>query len=339
MAGASLFEPVRLNDLTLRNRIAMSPMCQYKADGHDGKIRQWHEIHYLSRAVGGVGLVILEMTNVEPRGRITDGCLGLWNDEQAELLAGLVRSIRQFGAAAGIQIAHAGRKSRVESLEPVAPSAIAHVGLRTPRELTQDEIGALIKGFADAAKRAVDAGFEYIELHGAHGYLINQFLSPATNRRSDEYAAGPRFAVEVVKAVRGVIPEGMPLFMRLSAEEYGEGGYTFLELLAMAADMRGAGVDGFAISSGGNIGAPPSVWPGYQLGYAQEYRRTLGAPIMAVGKLDDPALAESALRSGQADVIALGRALLRNPNWPRVAAQELASGALKLPGEYERGWR
>lgn len=339
MTAPSLFDPIRLNDLELRNRIVMSPMCQYQATDRDGMPQQWHEVHYVSRAIGGVGLVMLEMTNVEPRGRITDYCLGLWNDAQVEPLARLVRSIRQHGAAAGIQIAHAGRKSRVEEGEPVAPSAVAFSGMRTPRALGADEIVALVTAFGDSARRAVAAGFEYIELHGAHGYLINQFLSPATNLRTDEYAAGPRFALEVIGAVRAAMPDGMPLFMRLSAEEYGPDGYSFAGLLDMAPEFMAAGVDGFDISSGGNIGAPTAVYPGYQLGFARQYREKLGVPVMAVGKLEDPALAEYAIRNGQADLIAIGRGLLRSPNWARAAAQVLGSDAVRLPGEYERGWR
>lgn len=333
----SLFDPLTLGNVTLRNRIAMSPMCQYMAV--DGVVQDWHALHYPARALGGVGLVILEMTNVEPRGRITEKCLGLWGDEHVEPLAQLVTAIKGYGAAAGIQIAHAGRKSVVEETEPVGPSALAYPGLRTPRELDPEEIAALVDAFAAVARRAVDAGFEYIELHGAHGYLINQFLSPFSNLRSDEYAAGPRFAEDVIRAVRGVIPAGMPLFMRLSAEEYGDGGYSPGELLAMAPAFLAAGVDGFVTSSGGNTGAVPyHAGPGYQLGYAQRYRRELDVPVMAVGRLEAPALAQSAVRSGQADIIAIGRGLLRNPNWAREASSALGDTTLRLPGQFERAW-
>ena len=330
-----LFDPMSVRDVTFRNRIGMSPMCQYRAHG-DGVPTDWHRAHYRARALGGAGLILTEMTDVEARGRITERCLGLWNDAQRDAFARLIDDVHAEGAKVGIQIAHAGRKSSLAG-EIVAPSAIAFAsGHPTPRALSTAEVEGMVAAFAAAAERAVAAGVDLIELHGAHGYLIQQFLSPVTNRRDDAYGDPARFPLEVIAAVRAGMPAGMPLVLRVSAREVGEGGYDEAFLLPLLGRFVAAGVDLVDVSSGGDAPVRPTAYPGYQLGLARTVRERVGVPVAAVGMLHAPEVAEYAVRSAHADLILVGRGMLRTPYWAHEAAHALGV-AHALPGEYDKG--
>lgn len=338
-----LGQPYRLKSLELKNRIVMSPMCQYSVDAEDGAPNDWHFVHYVSRAVGGTGLIILEMTDVEPDGRITNRDLGLWSDTHIPAYRRLVEAIHRHGAKAAVQIAHAGRKA-LDAEPPVGPwDEPFEPNTKKPRALTTEECRAMIGKFADAARRAVEAGFDTIELHGAHGYLIHQFHSPGINKRKDEFGTDlSRFGAEVVRAVRKVLPADMPLLMRVSAIEYMEGGYGLEHSLDMIRAYRDAGVDLFDISSGGEGGKPgprgPGNYPGYQLPFARAVKEKLGVPVMAVGMLEDPALAEHALAAGDADLVAIARGMLRNPYWAVDALRKL-DGKADVAAPYERAYR
>lgn len=341
---SALGESYRLQNLALRNRIVMPPMCQYSASAKDGMPTEWHRIHYVSRAVGGTGLIIMEMTNVEPDGRITDHCLGLWSQAQAEAFAGIIRECQTYGAKVGIQIAHAGRKAE-DAQQPVAPSAVPiGPGMAAPRALSTAEVEAMVERFRESVRLAVAAGVDTIELHGAHGYLIHQFHSPALNRRDDAYGQeASRFGVEVIRAVKSQMPAGMPLLMRISAVEYMDGGYEEEHMLRVAADYKAAGVDLFHISSGGEgpVGTKrrPANTPGYQLPFARRFREELGLPVIAVGLLDDPALANRALEEGDADLVAVGRGMLRDPYWALHALAATGGAPAELaPRQYQRAF-
>lgn len=335
-----LFEPYRLQGLHLKNRIMMSPMCQYSVWDRDGRPNAWHETHYVSRAVGGAGLIMIEMTDVHPDGRITVHDLGIWEDGQIDAFRRIIDQVHVYGAKAGIQIAHAGRKAESPELRPVAPSAIAFSDrYRVPHALSTAETEDLVEAFYQGARRAVAAGADTVELHGAHGYLIHQFLSPLSNRRDDRYGERTRFAVEVIRAVRSALPAGMPLLMRLSAVEYDPAGYAFADLVEMARELHAVGVDGFDVSTGGNAPAGPDrVFPGYQVPYAAEIRQRLGIPVIAVGMLEDYPLAESVLQRGEADLVAIGRGHLRDPYWANSAALALG-GTVQVPPQYYRAFR
>lgn len=313
----------------------MSPMCQYSVGDEDGAPNLWHMVHYTARAVGGTGLIIFEMTDVEPDGRITVRDLGLWDAAQIEAYRRIIEQIHRYGAKVGIQIAHAGRKATSPELRPVAPSAIAFgPDYRVPAEMTPAEIDATIRAFGEAARRAVAAGVDMIEMHGAHGYLIHQFLSPISNHRRDAWGDYPRFALEAIRAVRAAIPDSMPLSLRVSAVEYDDRGYDFSTLIAYAKQFHEAGVDLFDVSSGGNVPGPrPQIYPGYQVPWAAEIRRRLGVPVIAVGKLESPALAESVLQQGLADLVAVAKGHLVNPHWANAAALELGA-PVQVPEQY-----
>lgn len=338
---ATLFEPWEYKGLQLKNRIMMSPMCQYSVATEDGVPGDWHFVHYVSRAVGGTGLIMMEMTDVEPDGRITVRDLGLWEDRQIPGFLRIVEAVHALGAKIGVQLAHAGRKAQSPSLRPVAPSPLPfEVGGRVPHELTTDECARLVEAFGQAARRAVRAGMDTIELHGAHGYLLHQFMSPYSNRRRDRYGDPLRFPLEVVQAVRAALPSAMPLIFRVSAQEYlppGEG-YDFAWLKAAVERLHRAGVDLFDVSSGGNSPAPPPrVYPGYQVGWAAELKRELGVPVIAVGMLDDPLLAEAVVARREADLVAIGRGMLRHPYWANQAALALQAG-VQVPAQYFRAF-
>ncbi|CAM4454922.1 NADH:flavin oxidoreductase/NADH oxidase [Paenibacillus tarimensis] len=335
--------PFSYKNLELKNRIVMPPMCQYAVEEKDGTPTEWHYVHYVSRAVGGTGLMIIEMTNVEPDGRITDNCLGLWADDQIPAYKRIIEESKKYGAKVAIQIAHAGRKAQ-DAPQPVAPSAIAYDDtFRTPRELTTQEVKEMVDKFADAARRAVEAGVDTIELHGAHGYLIHQFHSPYTNQRTDEYGRDKSlFGVEIIQAVKRVMPEGMPLIMRISAVEYVDGGYDLDYALEIGRRYKEAGVDIFDISTGGE-GAPgarkPANTPGFQVPYAKAFKDKLGVPVIAVGLLEDPQLAAQTLRSGDADMIGVARGMLRNPYWALAAIKETTGRYLEAaPKSYDRAY-
>ena len=334
-----LGEPFEIRGLKLRNRIVMSPMCQYMVDAEDGKPNDWHFVHYTSRAVGGTGLIIIEATGVDPAGRITNRDLGLWSDEHIPHFRKIIDSLHRFGAKVAVQIAHAGRKAQ-DAVPPVAPSPIPFgEGFRTPHELTTEEVRALVDKFAQAARRAVEAGADAVELHGAHGYLIHQFHSPLTNRRTDEYGKDrTRFAAETIRAIKAVLPGDKPLLMRISAVEYVEGGYGLEESVSFCRVYRDAGVDMFDVSSGGeHPKGAAHPYPGYQVPYARVIREQVGVPVIAVGLLDQPALAEHVLASGSADLVAVGRGMLRNPYWAIDALRALGDPA-PVVKPYLRGY-
>lgn len=358
-----LFEPLTLRGLTIPNRAWLSPMCQYSADaeGPDtGAPGDWHVQHLGSRAVGGAGLVMTEATAVSPEGRISPWDLGLWNDRQTEAFRRVAALVKSQGAVPAVQLAHAGRKASTErpwrggaAIAPdqplgwqgVGPSPVAFGALNTPAELSGDAIAAVVRQFADTARRALDAGFEVAEIHGAHGYLLHQFLSPYSNHRTDGYGGSfenrARFALEVVDAVRAVWPQELPLFFRASATDWLEQdpertGWTADDTVRLAKELQAHGVDLLDVSSGGNVpDARIEVGPGYQVPFAARVRSETGLPTAAVGLITEPAQAEQVLTDGHADAVLLGRAMLRDPYWPRHAAPALGD-TLPQPDQYAR---
>lgn len=336
---SKLFEPYTLKNLNLKNRIVMAPMCQYSA-ADDGMATDWHLVHYTTRAVGGVGLILLEATAVEPRGRISANDLGIWQDEQVEGLHMIVETVKQYGAMIGIQLGHAGRKCEAAQETIIAPSPIPFDdNARTPVEMNQGDIDTVVQSFKDGAKRSVAAGFQMIEIHGAHGYLINQFLSPLTNHRQDQYGGRPenrvRFLREIVTAVKQVIPEDMPVCVRVSAEDYVPEGNHPEDLAEMLHLVKDLGIDLVDVSSGAVVPAKIHPYPGYQVRFAETIRALTGLPVMAGGLVTSPLMAEEILRNERADLIFLGRELLRNPYWPLEAAPQVHD-EIPWPKQYER---
>lgn len=352
-----LFQPLTLREVTLPNRIAVSPMCQYSA--RDGLANDWHLVHLGNRASGGAGLILFEATAVSPEGRISPQCLGLWNDQQIEPLRRINRFLDSQGAVPGIQLAHAGRKAGCwrpwdaqrgsVPLEqggwiPRAPSALAFDEQHhTPEAMSSAQIATLIGDFARATERALAAGFRVIELHAAHGYLLHQFLSPLSNQRCDAYGGSfenrTRLLREVTQAVRAVMPEGIPLLVRLSATDWLEGGWCEAETVAISAQLKDLGVDLIDVSSGGLApSAQIPVGPGYQTRFAERVRREAGIATGAVGLITEPAQAEHILRTEQADLVLLARELLRDPNWPLHAAEALGH-CMAWPAQYVRAAR
>lgn len=337
-----LFSPIKIKGLELKNRIVMPPMCQYSVEKKDGTATDWHYVHYVSRAIGGTGLIIIEMTDVEPDGRITDFDLGLWSDDQIPALARIVEACHQHGAKVAIQIGHTGRKA-LDAAVPVAPSAVPFdEQSKTPRALSTDEVKKMVEKFIQSVRRAVKAGFDAIELHGAHGYLIHQFHSPLTNRRTDEYGKEiSRFGKEVIEASKSELPTDMPLILRISAKEYVEGGYGLQESLALSKVYLKAGVDIFHVSSGGEgsigSGGKPGTHAAYQVPLAKVIKQALHVPVIAVGRLEDPILANAVIGNEEADLVAVGRGMLRNPYWALEAAIRL-NKKYPIPMQYERGF-
>ncbi|WP_088104820.1 NADH:flavin oxidoreductase/NADH oxidase [Halalkalibacter urbisdiaboli] len=337
-----LFTPYKIKGLELKNRVVMPPMCQYSVTNKDGIATDWHYIHYVSRAIGGTGFIIIEMTDVEPDGRISDYDLGLWSDEQIPALAKIVDACHQHGAKVAIQIAHAGRKAE-DAAQPVAPSAIPFdENSKTPRALTTEEIKEMVEKFRRAVGRAVKAGVDAIELHGAHGYLIHEFHSAYTNKRTDEYGKDlAKFGREVIHAAKREMPEEMPLIMRISAKEYVDGGYGIEESIAFSKEYQAAGVDMFHVSAGGEgpIAAhgKPGTHVAYQVPLAREIKQALNVPVIAVGRLDEPALANAVIGNEDADLVAVGRGMLRNPYWALEAAAQLNKES-KIPQQYQAGF-
>ena len=350
-----LFRPVSFRSVTARNRIVCSPMCQYSAA--DGIPNDWHFQHLAARAVGGAGIVFAEMTNVEPRGRISTGCLGLWNDQQRDAFARIARFVKAQGAVAGIQLAHAGRKASTArpweggkpilpgsgGWQPVAPSPIPFGdGYAAPQEMDEKTIAATVAKFAESARRAREAGFEVIELHGAHGYLISSFLSPIANRRADRYGGSfdnrIRFLVEVVDAVRSEWPDDKPLFVRISCTDWMEGGWDIEASVKLAQLLKAGGkVDLIDCSSGGvDPRQKVSPHPGYQVPFAAAIRSRTGISTGAIGMISSPEMAEQIIAGGQADLVIMARALLNDPYWPLHAAKALKF-KLPWPPQYERG--
>lgn len=336
---AKLFEPLTIKNTTFKNRIVMAPMCMYQSDHEDGQVTDWHRVHYPTRAVGQIGLIIVEATAVQPQGRISMRDLGIWDDSHVEGLAEIVRLMKQNGAKTGIQLAHAGRKADLE--EPIqSPSAIAfNEKYQTPHAMTTEEIKETVQAFKEGARRSKEAGFDVIEIHAAHGYLINQFLSPLSNKRTDEYggSADNRYRIlrEVIDAVNEVW-DG-PLFVRISATDHTEGGMTPEHYVEMAQWMKQQGVDLIDVSSGALVPAQISVYPGYQVQYAETIKN--GTPIAtgAVGLITSPLHAEEILQNGRSDMIFLARELLRDPYWAYTASKELDAD-IEAPTPYKRGW-
>jgi NADPH2 dehydrogenase len=339
---AHIHTPFQLKGLALKNRIVMAPMCQYSVEAKDGKPNDWHFVHYVSRAVGGTGLIIMEMTDVEPDGRITDYDLGLWSDEHIPAFARIISEVKKYGAKIGIQIGHAGRKAE-DAEVPVAPSAIAVSDkYKTPRALTTEEAKQLVQKYKEAARRAVEAGVDTIEIHGAHGYLIHQFHSPSINKREDEYGQDlAKFGVEVIQAMKSVMPEEMPLLFRISAVEYIDGGYGLDHSIELCRRYKEAGVDMFHISSGGEgpIGKErkPGNYPGFQVPMARAIKEALDVPVIAVGMLEEPKLAEATIANGDADLVGIARGMLRDPYWALHAIQAV-TGEVTPPKQYVRGF-
>ncbi|MDH3287889.1 MAG: NADH:flavin oxidoreductase/NADH oxidase [Betaproteobacteria bacterium] len=350
-----IFRPISFRSVTARNRIMVSPMCQYSAI--DGVPGDWHLQHLGCRAVGGAGIVITEMTNVEARGRITPGCLGLWNDEQRDAFARIARFVKAQGAVAGIQLAHAGRKASTAApwdggkpMSPenggwpiVAPSPI-HFGdgYAVPQDMDEKAVAGIVTLFAASARRAREAGFDLIELHGAHGYLISTFLSPITNRRTDRYGGSfenrIRFLLEIVDAVRSEWPDDKPLFVRISCTDWMEGGWDLEASVELAQRLRAGGkVDLVDCSSGGvDPRQKVGIYPGYQVPFAAAVRSRTGIATGAVGLISSPEMAEQIVASGQADIVVMARAFLHDPYWPMHAAKALRA-KFQWPKQYERG--
>ena len=351
-----LFSPLTIRSVTLRNRIGVSPMCQYSAT--DGVANEWHYVHLGSRAVGGAGLVIVEATAVAPEGRITPGCLGLWSDHQVEPLARIAKFMKEHGAVAGIQIAHAGRKASADlpwrggahlsvaqgGWPTLAPSAIPFGGdlPKVPRAMTAADILRVQDNFVAAARRALAAGFQWLELHAAHGYLFNEFLSPLSNHRTDKYGGSfenrIRLLLDTTRAVRQVWPEHLPLAVRISAIDWMPGGWQIRDSLALAKRLKARGVDLMDCSSGGLVpDAKIEVKPGYQVPFAGEIRRGVNIATAAVGFITDAKQADDIIRGGQADVVLLGRQFLADAYWPAHAAKALGQ-KITPPNQYLRAW-
>jgi 2,4-dienoyl-CoA reductase-like NADH-dependent reductase (Old Yellow Enzyme family) len=355
MGEPDLFTPVSFRDVRLRNRIAVSPMCQYSCE--DGMATDWHFVHLGSRAIGGAGLVMTEAAAVEARGRISPSDLGIWNDDQIAPLARIARFIESQGAVPGIQIAHAGRKASTAppwegggqipaergGWRPVAPSPIPFLeNEAAPEELTVPEIRRIGAAFAAAARRAVEAGFRILEIHAAHGYLLHEFLSPLSNRRTDEYG-GPlghriRALCDVTWAVREVWPAACPLFVRISVTDWAEDGWDADQSVLLAQRLKPLGVDLIDCSSGGLV---PHVTiplgPGYQVPFAERIRQEAGIATGAVGLITEPEQANDIVASGKADIVLLAREMLRDPYWPLHAARRLGS-KLAPPVPYRRAF-
>ncbi|GGV34868.1 NADH:flavin oxidoreductase/NADH oxidase [Streptomyces spectabilis] len=358
---SALFEPYTLRNLTIPNRVWMAPMCQYSAEATGpaaGVATDWHLAHYAARATGGTGLLLTEATAVSPEGRISPWDLGIWNDTQVAALRRITDFVKGQHAVPGIQLAHAGRKAATDATwrggaplapdaggwQPVAPSAVAFDERHpVPTELAEADIRRIVGEFADAARRALDAGFDVAEIHGAHGYLIGEFLSPHSNRRTDfyggDFAGRTRFALEVVDAVRAVWPEDKPLFFRVSATDWlpdGAPGWTADDTVRLAPLLKDHGVDLLDVSSGGNApGVRIPTGPNYQVPFATRVKTETELPVAAVGLITEAAQAEKILANGEADAILLGRELLRNPSFARQAARELGAD-VHVPNQYLR---
>ncbi|KUF31974.1 MULTISPECIES: NADPH dehydrogenase NamA [Lysinibacillus] len=335
---SKLFEPYALQSISLKNRVVMAPMCMYSAQD-DGMVTPFHLVHYATRAAGQVGLIILEATGVVPEGRISNKDLGIWDDAHIEGLSQLVEGMKAYGAKTGIQLAHAGRKATVDG-EIFAPSAIAFSSdYKTPIEMTEEDILYVIEAFKQAAVRATKAGFDVLEIHGAHGYLISEFLSPATNKRQDQYGGSQenryRILRQVIDAIRSVW-DG-PLLVRVSAEDYAEDGTTMEDFIVFSRWMKSQGVDLVDVSTGGVVPAAIHVFPGYQVSHAEAIKHGANIPTGAVGLITTAVQAEEILQNNRADLIFLARVLLRDPYWPLHAAKELGE-EVQPPVQYVRGW-
>lgn len=351
----NLFRPFRLRGIEFKNRIVVSPMCEYSAK--DGHPTNWHLVHLGSRAVGGASLVMTEATGVSAIGRISPADTGLYLDSHVEAWRPIVEFIREQEAVAGVQLAHAGRKASTAApwlggapiaegaggWTPVAPSPLPFdTGHTRPKELTVEEIELVVADFIAAARRALQTGFQVVEIHAAHGYLLHEFYSPLSNQRKDEYGGGfenrVRLLLRVTKAVREIWPEQQPVFVRISATDWMENGWDLEQSVELCRRLKGLGVDLVDVSSGGAVpGARIPFGPGYQVNFAATIRRETGVATGAVGMISEPVQAETILATGQADMVLLAREMLRDPYWPRRAAKELGA-KIKPPVQYERAW-
>ena len=354
---SSLFSPLSLRGTMFRNRLWVAPMCQYSVEKQDGVPTEWHLVHLGSFARGGAGLVMTEATAVTPVGRISPQDSGIWNDEQRDAWARITSFISAQGAVPGIQLAHAGRKGSTwrpfgaehgtvpaaeGGWEPVAPSAVPFQGYATPRALSVEEIEGVVDDFAAASIRAIDAGFELLEIHAAHGYLLHQFLSPLSNQRTDEYGGSlenrARMLLAVVRAIREAVGADVPLLVRFSATDWPEGGWDREQTAIVAGWAREAGADLFDISTGGNVaGVHIPVEAGYQVQFAEFVREAAGTPVSAVGLITEVQQAEEIVASGRADAVMMGRQFLREPHFPLRAAAELGVELDYYPKQYLRG--
>lgn len=347
-----LFEPWPIKGVTIRNRICVSPMCQYSTA--DGIARDWHMVHLGSRAVGGAGIVMVEASAVHPEGRITPGDLGIWTGEQAKALSPIVAFIKSHGAVPAIQIAHAGRKASTAppfngghpltpengGWVPLAPSSIPFGNYPLPRAMQENDFSRIRDHFVSAARRALSAGFEILEIHMAHGYLLHSFLSPLSNRRTDSYGGSlenrMRFPLEVTRAVREVWPSDLPLWVRISTTDWMENGWYPEQSVSLAIELKQCGVDVIDCSSGGlSPDARIPLGPGYQTRFSSQIRQSAEIQTIAVGMITDPVQAEHILVTGQADGVSLAREMLRDPYWPLHAAQKLGHD-LEWPEQYSR---
>jgi len=353
---SALFTPLTLRGTTFRNRLWVAPLCQYSVEKRDGVPTDWHLVHLGSFALGGAGLVMTEATAVNPEGRISPQDTGIWNNEQRDAWARVTAFLRSQGAVPGLQLAHAGRKASTwrpfdlprgtvpvteGGWEPVAPSPIAFEGYATPRALTTDEISQVVDDFVTAALRAVSAGFELLEIHAAHGYLLHQFLSPLSNDRTDEYGGSlenrARLLLAIVRAVRGAVGGHVPLLVRLSATDWSEGGWDREQTAVVAGWAHEAGADLFDISTGGLVGGVHiPLAPGYQVPFAEFVHETAEAPVSAVGLITEARQAEEVVSSGRADAVMMGREMMRDPHFAWRAAAELGVELGYYPPQYLR---
>jgi 2,4-dienoyl-CoA reductase-like NADH-dependent reductase (Old Yellow Enzyme family) len=350
---SNLFDPLTLRGTTFKNRAWVSPMCQYSA--HDGFVGQWHQVHLGSFATGGAGLIMVEATGVVPEGRISIGCPSIHDGKHAEAFRSIVDFAHSHGVKMGIQLAHAGRKASTTlpgadhpiadksegGWQAVAPSPIAFYGYPEPRELTRNEIHQLVKDFAAAAVRAVEVGFDVIEIHAAHGYLVHQFYSPLANTRTDEYGGDfegrTRFLVEIAQEIRKVIPAHTPLFVRISATDWVDDGWNLIDSIELAKILKVIGVDLIDVSTGGNVhNAPIKATPGFQVPFATAIRVEADIPTTAVGLITEAEQADHIVATGEADAIFIAREFLRNPRWALTASEKLGV-KIDWPYQLERG--
>ncbi|MDE0573537.1 NADH:flavin oxidoreductase/NADH oxidase [Demequina sp. B12] len=356
MTTSALFSPLTLGDVTFRNRLWVAPMCQYSCEDRDGVPTDWHLVNLGGMARGGAGLVMAEATAVTPEGRISPWDTGIWNSTQADAWARIVRFIHGQGAKAGVQLAHAGRKASTYrswsghgavphddgGWTPQAPSALAFRGLAYPEELNHAGIAAVVTSFREAALRAVAAGFDVLEIHAAHGYLLHEFLSPLSNQRDDEYGDSlenrARLLLDIVRAMREVAPS-QAIFVRFSATDWMEPeGWTVQDTVIVSEWVKDAGADLIDVSSGGNVpDAKIAVGPGYQVAFATEVKERAHVPVSAVGLITDPHLAEHIVAAGQADAVMAGREFMRDPHFALRAAHELGVDVDYWPSQYDRG--
>ncbi len=350
--SAALFQELKIRDLTIPNRAWVSPMCQYSAK--NGLVGEWHRVHLGAFATGGAGLIIVEATGVVPEGRISIGCPGIWSEDLAQAFKPIIDFTHSMGQTIGIQIAHAGRKgstmlpwddhlvasSDEGGWQTVSASDLPFTGMPAPKALSTAEIAELVHDFARAADRAVKVGFDVVEIHAAHGYLFHQFLSPLTNKRTDEYGGSlegrMRFLLEVARKVRATIPDGVPLFVRISATDWVEGGWDIDQAVVLCGKLKEIGVDLIDVSSGGLVSnAVIPVGPGYQVPFAETIRKKVGIATSAVGVITDAHQAEEIVSTGKADAVMLAREMLRNPRWALTASEELGVRG-RWPNQFKR---